>query len=112
MENNRLKCNIEGCERPRKYAKYGGVCNTHYEQARLGSTPSDLPRLPIQPLRDYAERHNKSVDDLPPDILGDGHVDFHTADEACCKVLGVHPGDIYGDAYWQAAAPVALEAAA
>ena len=89
-----------------------GLCTTHYEARRLGRELM----LPVAPLLDFIERNRErySTPDpdnrvfgeliLLPELHGLGNYEQITlgrADHIACKVLKVHPSDIWGLEWFQ-----------
>lgn len=90
-----LNCTIPDCKRKARSLK-SGICGTHYERQRLNREP----RLPVAPLLAFA------ADREMTDALGtmpDNDLGLFRADTICVDVLKVHPADVYGDMYWNAA---------
>lgn len=93
-------CDVDDCNRAARSQKPGALCGTHYERVRVTGTTDREPHLPSAPLRAFVARRGI---ELPPSKLAGHTVLLSTADALCCDVLGVHPFDVYGEAYFTAA---------
>ena len=86
-------CINEGCGRERRTLK-PGPCKRCYDRSRIDY----VPRFPVTPLREYAEKRGVYIDDLPEKELT-----LERMDSLCIDVLGVHPHEVYGNFYFNAA---------
>lgn len=90
-----MPCEVPYCANKARSIR-SGLCGTHYERKRQGREP----QLPVEPLRSYAAQRGRS--DLIRG-LGERLATLTTIDEICCGELNVHPSEIYGNHYYQAA---------
>lgn len=89
------RCTIEWCERKRRSSK-ADLCHTHYERRRQGKDP----RFPVAPLVEYARQKGITLPEMPETYV---EVSLERADALCIDVLNVHPYQVYGDYYFNAA---------
>lgn len=88
-------CINDGCDRESRTFK-PGPCRRCYERSRSGYVPS--PMFPVTPLREYADRRGVYLPDLPEKGLT-----LERMDSLCIDALGVHPHEVYGNFYFNAA---------
>ena len=106
IRRRRWVCRTEGCG---GWHHAGGLCAKHYEQRRGAQQQGALP---AGPLCDLVHRR-RLRGDWAAQHLDLSHVSHRVglvAGENACDVLGVHPLQVWGWAYYEAAG-VDLEAA-
>ena len=85
---------INGCDRESRSFK-PGPCRRCYERSRSATY---APKFPVAPLREYADRRGVFLPDLPEKELT-----LERMDSLCIEALGVHPHEVYGNLYFNAA---------
>lgn len=85
-------CTHQWCHRKARSVR-SGVCQTHYERGRNGLPP----RFASTPIIEYAQAHGFELPDMGNEVT------LERMDAYCIDVLGVHPYEVLGNYYFDAA---------
>jgi len=87
-----MDCEQPWCHRQAR-SRTSGICQTHYERRR-NNLP---PRFSSIPIIDFATRRGIVLEDMGNEVT------LERMDALCIDVLGVHPFDVLGNYYFNAA---------